>query len=464
MQISGLVRSSFSSPHLLSVPTLGPKSHVETGYYVALFEFAQGSSPKILWENQSKSVLNRDSLLLYVINTPTDLTFNEYKPEPTIIKSEFSGIYFIAVYISIADYEARGFSRQVVLLIGHPLPKMINFVFQHSLQTFVSFATKLQDNASERFPREISKYTSDLRKTIAKYPESECLLQTKVNELERTLKAAGIEENTATEADSACDLKPEYFTRINNELRPIKKLTSFSDIEPRILNFVNSLPTNSLQCNARLRTNQSIVSLVDASFSTPTQKFMNIIQNKKIFDTLFALFSGKTLYVAGTENHNETRVLAERLSVLSPFDESFPVVDISSKSSKKDLYPQIVLCLAFDAESDPRASCLDIDADTYTGIKCPQDSIVMKELSKISTSHSLNVLLMLLGNETKKIGGRFVRKTLEMSSRAQQTKDRMMSQMMSIGFSLSDQPLLRYFSHVVAENPAINSSSVECFL
>ena len=470
MQSGGLVRSSFSSPHILSVPTLPLKSNIETGYYVALFEFAQGSSPRILWDNQSKSVSNRDSLLLYVVNTPTDFNFNQYNPKPTIIKSEFSGIFFIAVYISIPDYEARGFARQIVLLLGHPLPKMINFVFQHSLEEFVSFALKLQDNAGQRFPREISIYTMNLKKTIEKHPESDKLLQSKVDELERTLKAAGIDETMFIDKmkeENDDNLTPEYFTRINNELRPIKKLTSFGDIEDKILAYVNSLPTSSLQCNAQLRTDEGIYSLLNASYLQETPELLTLIKNKQLFDALYTLYSGRTLYVVGSENSNHCAALGHKIAALSPFDVDFPVIDIATKhqiSNSGKLNPNIVLSMSFDQESDPNGSCIDLDTETYTGIKCPQDSILYKELSKISIDHSMNVLLMLYGNETKKIGNSFIKKTLEMSSRAKQSRDRMLIQMMNIGFSLSDEPILKYFSQVITDTPSIDSSSIECFL
>ena len=470
MQVGGLIRSYFSSPHILSVPTLAIKPNIETSYYVGLFEFAQGSSPRILWDNQSKSVPNKDSLLLYVVNTPTDFNLNEYNPKPTIIKSEFSGIFFIAVYILIPDYEARGFTRQIVLLLGHPLQKMINFVFQHSLQEFVSFALKLQDNANKRFPMEISNYTINLKKTIQKHPESEKLLQSKVDELERTLKAAGIDENlyiNKNKEDNDENLTPEYFTRINNELRPIKKLTAFSDIEDKILDYINSLPSSSLQCNAQLRTDKAIFPLVNASLMQDAPELQSLIKSKQLFDALYTLYIGNSLYIVGSENPSHCATLGNKIAALSPFDEQFPVIDISTKNksnSSDKLTPNIILTMSFDQESDPKASCIDLDTESYTGIKCPQDSILYKELSKISIDHSMNVLLMLYGNETKKIGNNFIRKTLEMSSRAKQTKERMLIQMISIGFSLSDEPMLKYFSQVITENPSIDSSSIECFL
>ena len=459
MDFGGFLRSSKSTSHVLSVPTIAPRQIVETGYYVALFEFAQGSCPKIVWDNDSKSVSNRDAFLLYVVNTPTDLGICKYKPKPTIIKSEFSGLFYIAVYVIIPDCEARGFSRQVVLVIAHPLPKMINFVFQHSLSEFLGFAVKLQNNASEIFPIEISRYALNLKLTIEKYPESEELLQSKANELSYMLKEIDI-----TDADPKYrgeDKKPEYFTRINNELRSIKKLTNLKDEKEKILAFVDKLPTDPIQCNAQLRTPTHLSSIVDAMHTKETGKFLLLIKSKLIYDCLYTLFSGHSLYIVGSDQADACGV-AYRIAAMCPFDKKFPVVDIAEKplgSTSTD----IVLCMNFDQERDPTGSCLDLDADTYKGTKCPTDSILVKELPK-NIDHSLPVLVMLFSNEVKKIGAKFVRKTLEMSSRAKQTRERMMMQMKSIGFSISDEPIIKNFASVISTKKEIDSSSIECFL
>ena len=444
---------SFSSQHILSVPTITPAAK-EIDYYVGLFEFPQGSSPKILWDNKGKSVQNREAFLLYVVNIPTDLRISVYNPKPTIIKSEYMSTNFIAIYVQIADVEARGFSRPTVLVLGHQQSKMINYIYSNLLEKFKYFAYEMQSNAGSIFPEEVSIYAASLHHTISKYPESGRLLESKVGELESMLKKAGVE---MAPDSKALDEKPEFFTRINNELRPIITLTHFDEMKEELTEFVSSLPNDIVLCNSEWKAQGWMLNVVNAVREEGSAEFMTLVKNKKIYDCLFSLQSGHTLYIISSKPGLANAVGA-RISSLSPFESVIPVCNIGEEKE----HPSIVLAASFEQNTNSDVSCLDLDNDKYTGVTCPLDSILYKELTK-AENRSAALQVMLFSNDLKRIGSRFIRKVVEMSARAPQTRERMDAQMRVIGFSESDFPLITNWARI-ARNMEIDSSSVNCYL
>ena len=445
--------TSFSLPHLLSVPPL--QHSADTNYYVGLFEFPQGSSPKILWDNKGKSVTNRQEFLLFVVNIPTNIRDNFNDPKPTIIKSEYMNATFLGVYVQIPDIQARGFSRSIVLVIAHQDSRMIGYIYSKLLDDFVSFAIELQTNASEIFPDDLMQYAASLQETVKKNPESRQLLASKMEELNQILKRMGINEITTTNAQ---EQPPEYFTQINNDLRSILTLTHFRDVKNDIILFVDSLPIDLLQCNAMWKAQNCLLNVINASHDDLASEFQILFKNKRIFDCLYSLYTGHSLYILSSKPGLGTSV-GEKIVSLSPFETILPLCTVDTRM--KD--PCVILTGEFDPSKHPNDSCLDLDNDKYYGSRCPLESILYKELPKVE-NHSTSLLMMMFSNDLKRIGSRFIRKTIEMSARAPQTRQRMDAQMKSIGFTEYDTPLIEYWSVLLSQQDNVDSSSLSCYL
>ena len=446
--------TSYSLPHLLSVPPVFPNGP-ESDYYAGLFEFPQGSSPKIVWDNKGKSVSNREAFLLYVVNIPTDLRINTYNPKPTLIKSEFMGATFIAAYVQIPDIEARGFARSIVLVIAHHEAKMIGYIYANLLDQFESIALELQENASDKFPKDLSEYASSMRKTMENNPNSAQLLRSKSEELKNLMKKVGIEED---ESDSGQEQTSDYFLRINNELRSIITLTRFKDVKNSFLTFIYSLPKDVLQCNSMWNAQECLMNVINSSHDDLASDFQVLFKNKRIFDCIYTLLTGHSLYIISSKP-GLSQSIGSKFAALTPFESSFPLVSVDMEI----IDPSIVIAANFEPSLHTNDSCLDMDKDKYIGIKCPSESILYKELPK-TDNHSTQLLLMMFSNDLKKIGSRFIRKTIEMSARAPQTRERMDAQMKTIGFAECDLPLIQYWSKILHEQEDIDSSSLDCYL
>ena len=438
----GIFRS-WSTPHIGSVPLVSPTMLSNISYYVGLFEFAQGSSPRIVWDNDAKLIQNRDLFLLYIVNTPTDFPSETYIPKPTIIKSVYNDLFYIAIYMQINDVEARGFTRPLVLVVAHPIKKLITHLYETKMETLENYADKLQKSAAETFPHDIQKYTVSIRNTIEKHPESKELLQSKVNELESMMKLMKI---TPEKDIEPYDADPEYFLHIKNDLRPIKKLTHFNEIKSDLLKFISNLPNDVIQSRSLTQLRKETYTMIESVYLRDSPTLINIFKNKTIMDCLFTLYSGHTLFILANDT-NEAQAIASRIAVLTPFGQPFPVVGSTERSD----IAQIVICMSFDPEKYQNYSLMDLDNQAeFTGIKCPQDSILMKELPK-NTDHSSTSLVSLFSIELKKIGMRFLCKMMELSRRASQPEERVAQQMRSIGFSSADEPILKNWTAIAQQ-------------
>lgn len=437
---SDFLLRSFSSPHLGSSPLLAPVPLTNVSYYVGLYEFAQGSSPRVVWDNDSKLLQNKDLFLLYIVNTPTEFPAETYTPKPTIIKSQYNEIFYLAIFIQINDVEARGFTRPVVLVIAHPIKKLITHLYKKSLNNLEKYALKLQKAAAETFPLDILKYTASIKLTIKKHPESKDLLQTKVNELENMMKIMKIEQQTNIEPYEA---DPEYFLHIKNDLRPIKKLTHFNDIKPDLIKFISKLPNDIIQSRFKLSTNSETYNMIESTFFKEYPKLSIIFKNKTIIDCLYTLYCGHNLYILANDT-DEAHSIAARISVLTPFDTPIPIV---SPHEVKPKQAQIICCMTFEPDLNSSVSLLDLDNNCeYSGIRCPPESILNRELPK--GEHSATSLESLYSIELRRIGMRFLCKMIELSRRASQTEERIAQQMRSIGFAATDEQLVRNWTEM----------------
>lgn len=453
--VSSMGARTYSSPHLLISKPLQNLVNANSSYYIGLFEFPQGSEPRIIWDLPTTAVMDLHQFLLYVVNFPTDLRLAFYRPRPTVIKSEYMGTHFIAIYVSIPDAEARGFSRSIVLVLGNKHQTIMQYIYANLLDKFMSYAVSLQDAAAEIFPKEISVYAASLNKVLKTEPNSVKLLESKLDELENTLRKVEVE---AAPESEAIPRDPYFFVEICNELRPIRQLTKFDDIIPSLTSFVQSLPSDITLTNAIWKSSTGISGLLSNAMTGDCKKFNEIVKSKVIYNCLFTLFSGHSLYVLSSSSSEYTSV-AKKIAALCPYGVQFPVVEIANRTK----ITQIIVGLDYDHQKDPFSSFLFLDSMKFEGYITPPDSILLKDKPAIE-NHTSPVIVMLLYTQIKKIYNRFVRKAVEMSSRSQQTLARMNTQMLSVGFSPSDSPIIRNWAIIADANANITSTSINCFL
>ena len=278
-------------------------------------------------------------------------------------------------------------------------------------------------------------------------------------ELEFNLKLIGINE---IELFEECQYQPEYFTKINNDLRSILNLTKFDDVSKEINDFLESLPVNLITANILTHSYYPLpnehelfsISVLTSNYNNSLFKLNNFYHINLLIDILYTILSGQTLYIYSI-HLTETISFIERLSILFPFDGLFSYGNSDSKGFKS-------LIIGNPLENHSFKNTLDLDTRIFHGEKCPIESILRKEI--IRTEHNENSFLVLLNQDIKRIGFRYIKRLAEISNRQNQCFEKIFLQMKSLGFFLSDIPILTFFAQISIEKNFIGNSNIHCFL
>lgn len=445
--------------------------------YCAVYEFAQGSCAETIWENKQLDVVNSTHFRLAVVNTPTISEPNTLIIQPTIICSYFECLQYIAIYILILDVEARGFTRPIVLLFACSSSSgIMETLMCLYRQDFLQLAKILQKKGNDIFPSELANYALELKDAINRFGDKFPILQSKFDELQTILPQAGITELTGSKTT---ERDPQSFVQINNQLRPIAQLIDFEFNKPKILSFIDSLPSTQFQASVMFGLGSSSINLMNLFDNDHSKdKFLlSTIQSsndkKYLYKNLiFSLLSGRTLIIeiSSLQLLEEVLLLANKLSILTQFDHhklkiaKFPNLDSIDQCLQYD-----IVILQSQEESNYKTVSfhnLPIDVlkfDTehcfYLGQLCPNESFVgqidnfQNKFNNLQTIPNFeNIFLITALNTIKHAYSRFLIKISEISTRSRQTRERMLSAFESIGFSSDDEPIFRNWTYCLASN------------
>jgi hypothetical protein len=259
-----------------------------------------------------------------------------------------------------------------------------------------------------------------------------------------------------------------FFTQIQPELRPLEQLLNLPNLRPEIEKFIQNLPTLHFQANVLSLGWESTLGLGD----DPLQSVLSLSRyygnelftirqhfrpTGQLFDILFALFSGRTVIV-NSKNQEAAQSLADRFSLICPFNRRFPVFT----EPDSEIGPGIVV--AFDRH-DQGAVVVTLDHPqiVFEGPKCPDDSIVRREMLKDyeKVVDSENSLLWAAAIDAKRLFGRFQVKLLELAGRNVRTEERVVAGLRYRMFAPSDAPIVRCWAREVKSPEAMGQLFVE---
>jgi hypothetical protein len=434
-----------------SKPTMDEASlaPAQCDYYCAIFEFAQGSFPLTIWENDAdvgqRITADRDSFRLSVVNTPTNIQSSPTDSRPIVIRSSFQGTHYIALFIQILDIQARGFTRPLVFVVANRIAEIVDWLASRRRTELLCIGERLQAGAWARFPSELKNYALALRDVI-RSPGGEPALASKFVEMATVIKAFNIE---LEDSDDVVFEKrpPEYFTTINNDLRKMAQMIDLEKVKLVILEFVKALPTSMFQVNVLARSGLGVgqnPQAVIAAFTAAYDPEAPAISHQRFFhDLLFVLLSGQTL-VLQTDKMDHGVSVAARLAVLSPFSTPFSqgIVDVAGVDALK--YSIVV-----SREIKPEFSGLPIwslDSGKYDGGVagvCPAESVLRG--IQVYPNERDNYTVICASNNVKRIFSKFRTKLAEARTRPLHTQDDMMKALSPMGFHPGDIPLFKYW-------------------
>ncbi|EAX89787.1 hypothetical protein TVAG_366910 [Trichomonas vaginalis G3] len=166
----------------------------DLGYYAAMYEFAQGSFPKTLWESGTMTTCQPNEFKLFIVNTPIASAFSDFSTNVSTFISSFKGMHFFAIYFQIFDIDARGFTRPLMFVIAHTNSDLISKVYMGEKERILKMIKNMQSPTIKSFPEDLKKYYASIMLAVKKLEPGDITLSQKVNELKRILEIFKISE------------------------------------------------------------------------------------------------------------------------------------------------------------------------------------------------------------------------------------------------------------------------------
>jgi len=413
--------------------------------YCAVFEFLQGSQPRVVWHYGSIDIGLENDFMWYIVSVPSIAETRDIFPKPTHVTSSFNEMKYSAWYMSIPDIEARGFSRSVCLVIASANSSMIDTVnlrFSHAFHSIIDMA---RDNSSQIFWSEIDYHIHLLDehlKGVSEMNSYQQQLEEKLKRLNEIRNSTQYSYEQSNNSKDRCEISALVF--INNDLRPIEYLINFSIIEQELKSVLKLcvLPTSILY-------GQVLVPNIFPREYVP----MLAISNEKSFQFLnqvgilkhciFSIMIGRPLIIE-SKNHEDIISFAEIL----PFRWDNDIHIFDSPSMAVDSIPySISLTPDIIQGEDSQVSILSFVRKYYKGPLCPSKSFISAlapETKQPEKSFWLKVSFELCTFKE-----RFAKFCLLYLAHTQRTRYDMMVLLEKHGFSSDDEYIFEYISHSV---------------
>jgi hypothetical protein len=215
-----------------------------------------------------------------------------------------------------------------------------------------------------------------------------------------------------------------------------------------ICDFFNELPTSTFQVNVLAKSAagmgsspQQVISVFTANYEKIPEPFL-LSKSKFFHDCLFSLLSGQTLLLA-TEKVEWGKSMADRFSVISPFQEPFSVACLASPRPLDRAKFSIVVCRPGTQVEGTGFAVLNIETGTFIGFNCPVDSAVREVAQYPGDIENTTVISGV--NNVKRIYARFQVKMAEARGRPLHTEEDMLKMLRAWRFAPSDIPLFRFW-------------------
>jgi hypothetical protein len=431
-----------SRPSTDDMPAL-PVTNSE--HYCAIYEFLQGSAPQTVYELGPDPLTDKDAFRLYVINTPTNLCLTKWESPPIVVRSFYLHVHYIAFFFQLWDVQARGFARPVVLIIANVRPELIDWAAFGERGALNRITSCLQEFSRHLFPIELRRYYRGIRA----FSEKNAVVRSKFEELQRLIERFEV-PLVIDESEPVEEHTLSYFTRINDNLRPMAQLLNLEGVQRELRSFVTNLPTD-IVCSNVLASNWDIASaaILTAKRGREVFSLVGLLSRPRILpNSLFTLFSGQTIVIRSLDREAGLS-FARRLSVLSPFDAPFAVGNIPEPRGTEFLRYSIVVSQQIQAKP-----LLDLDRSKFHGPKCPHDSALIRVFGRVVEESDARFMLA-VSADAKRLFGLFRFKIAELCGRKAAGEDAMIRGLKAERFGAGDAPIFRYWMTCLKQQPVV---------
>lgn len=321
----------------MKIPDFSRRNYFFPSCYSALIEFSQSSGLNVFWEmNNIDSKFNKFDFTQFVGSVPASSILVINSP-PVVVSSYFQGYKYVAVYASIPDVSARGFSREIILAVS------CSDVLNDIEKKCVLLVKRFQEYSNTQFMKNIVPYIVTLRSKLKDLkPEDRYYsqLQSKSIELDVIITHLNIDIPDDVQVYDSTSLQ---FFMIEDNLKKIEEIINLESYVDEIKNMFY------------LYKNQ-------ASFWNMNEKFPRYVCNSPIIgQILFSVLCGNKVTVFSSSTDYYYFVLL--FYFLQDFDIN-PVKLIES-TNKKNIIGRY---------SD--SSIVDFDEFYYQGVICETNSII----------------------------------------------------------------------------------------
>ena len=424
-----------------------PQTPPSDPVYCSLFEFLQGSQPRVVWRYGEMDQKTESNFVWYIMSVPTLIDTQDILPKPTFISSTFENYSFQAVYASIPDIEARGFSRSICLVIASKNTETIFSIKNLFVEEFGRVINCARENAANLFLSEIDPHIEAIKAALETHTKEKEQLTAKLERL-MDLKEHFPMENAKIIPISKERCFNNALLFINNDLRKIEFIIDFSVLQNQIVEILRqmSLPNSILMSHILTPTYFSGVYV--PSLSIPEDKSLIFLhKNGALKNILFSLLSGKTIILV-CSNIESILPLSVSLVELMPFRWDDDLYAFSQPVKIQDCLRYSVVTVPSliddkDNQNSKLVSIIDFNKGKYIGTKCPEKSTVNK--FPFNPKNTEGIFWIRLNYNINLVKEKIERFALIHLSRAPRSRKDVLSLFEIIGFSVVDEPIFSFF-------------------
>ena len=434
---------------------LCPQMPLSDPIYCSLFEFLQGSQPRVVWRYGEMDQKTESNFVWYIMSVPTLIDTQDILPKPTFISSSFENYSFQAVYASIPDIEARGFSRSICLVIASKNTETIFSIKNLFVEEFGHVIDCARENAANLFLSEIDPHIEAIKAALQTPSKEQEQLSAKLDRL-MELKEHFPMENAKLIPISKERCYNNALLFINNDLRKIEFIIDFSVLQNQIIAILRqmSLPNSILM--SHILTPSYFSNIYVPSLNIPEDRSLIFLHKNGILKhALFSLLSGKTIILV-CSNIESILPLSISLVELLPFRWEDDIYSFSNSIKIQDcLRYSVVTAPSIIEEKDNQnsklVSIIDFNKGKYIGTKCPEKSTVSK--FPFNPKNTEGIFWIRLNYNINLLKEKIERFAIIQLSRAPRSRRDVLSLFELIGLSGVDEPIFSFFMN------SMNSSS-----
>ena len=379
----------------------------------------------------------------YIVSVPSIAETQDILPKPTFVTSTYDSFSYSAVYASIPDIEARGFSRSICLVIASKKEEIIFAVRSLFYTEIGKIIDAARENAAALFLSEIDTHIEALSnhlETAEIKEEGQRIKLERLKEIKETM--SGKIEKRLPFSKERCSKNALLF--INDDLRKIEFIIDFSVLQNQIMEILRSISLPNSVLMGQLFAPECCSNVYVPSLNVPEDRSLNSLARSNVLKhVLYSMLTGRTIVILSSSIES-VRPLAISLVELMPFRWENDLCVRNAPVNDADCSTCSVVVATALTSSNNMIATIDFDNNTYTGPACPDKSYIMK--MPLADKHGEGVFWLRLNYAINNFKERYQRFSLIILSRTPKEYFDLSPSLEMHGFSNADEQIFSFFT------------------